>query len=357
MTTKQNGQFRLTHLAVGADQFLLEPLTLQLYAGEYFVLLGPTGAGKTILLETIAGLRQPKQGKIYFDDEDISTLPAEQRRIGFVYQDYLLFPHLTVADNIAFGLRRQAPGQRDKAVRDVADLLNLEALLDRWPATLSGGEQQRVALARALVTRPRLLLLDEPLSALDPTTREAVQSELRQLHRRFGMITLHVTHNFGEAMALADRIGIIGEGRLQQVDVPEAIFRHPANEFVAKFIGGRNLFRGRGEISSDGNACVHVQARCITVARPVHGDTRLMVRPEDILLARQPVHSSARNHFRGRVVEIVDQGSVLLITVDVPPRFAALITRRSFEDLHIGLGEELFLTFKASAVHVFYPAA
>jgi len=151
---------QLQQFSIGAGDFLLRPLDLTLQEGEYFVLLGPTGAGKTLLLEAIAGVRSPRQGKIFFNGEDVTNLPPERRRVGFVYQDYLLFPHLTVAKNIAFGVRKQPKTERQQAVAEVAALLDITYLLDRWPATLSGGEQQRVALARALVTRPRLLLLD-----------------------------------------------------------------------------------------------------------------------------------------------------------------------------------------------------
>ncbi len=343
---------RLQGLSVGAGKFLLEPVNLALHPGEYFVLLGPTGAGKTLLLETIAGLRSPQQGHILYGDTDVTDLPAERRSIGFVYQDYLLFPHLTVAENIAFGLRRQER-TRASLVAEISELLHIEPLLSRWPSTLSGGEQQRVALARALVTRPRLLLLDEPLSALDPTTRTVLQKELRQLHQHLQPTVLHVTHNFEESMAVADRIGVIGQGQLQQVGSPEEIFRRPANRFVAEFVGGRNLFQGTTTTGPGGVPCVRVGAICISVAWQHEGAVRLMVRPEDILLSRQPLVSSARNTFQGHVVDLVDQGGVLLVTVEVPPRFTALITRRSYEDLAIRQGADIYLTFKASAVHLF----
>ncbi len=341
----------LKDFSVGAGDFLLSPVNLSLKDGEYFVLLGPTGSGKTILLETIAGLRKPKGGRLYFGAEDVSGVPPEKRRIGFVYQDYLLFPHMSVLENVMFGIRGKREDRLRQAV-EIARTIGVEHLLNRRVQGLSGGEQQRVALARALAPRPELLLLDEPLSALDPSTRDELLEELKGVHQRLRPTVLHVTHNFEVAMRLADRIGIVGEGKLHQVGTPEEIFRKPGDEFVAKFVGARNILRGEfGEVN--GERCVKVGSICISVPRRGKGSTRVLIRPEDILLSRKPFESSARNAFSGIVSSVTDSGPVLYVSVEIPPELTALVTRRSFEELGIRVGDRIWLTFKASAVHTF----
>ncbi len=342
---------RLENFSVGAGSFLLSPIDLSLNDGEYFVLLGPTGSGKTVLLETIAGLRKPKSGRIYFGDQDVTGLPPESRKIGFVYQDYLLFPHMSVLQNVAFGIKGSKQ-ERDRKATEIARTFGIESLLERRVQGLSGGEQQRVALARALATEPTLLLLDEPLSALDPTTREEMLGEIERVHQRLRPTVLHVTHNFEVAMRLADRIGIVGGGKLHQIGSPEEIFRKPSNEFVARFVGARNILRGELE-ESDGERCVRTGGICVAVAQAKRGTTRILIRPEDILLSRTPFESSARNTFKGVVRSVTDSGPVLHVSVEIPPVLTALVTRRSFEELGIQVGDEVWLTFKASAVHLF----
>ncbi|MDW7992434.1 MAG: ATP-binding cassette domain-containing protein [Anaerolineae bacterium] len=349
-------------LQVDAGNFSLHQVDLEIAAGEYFVLLGPTGAGKTVFLETVAGLRRPAQGYLYLGKREITRLPPEQRGVGFVYQNQSLFPHLTVAENIAFGLRLRGlpPGEVARQVEETAGALGIGHLLFRLPRTLSGGEAQRVALARALVLKPTLLLLDEPLSALDPGTREALQEELRRLHRERGTTTIHVTHNFEEAVSLGNRIAVLqleekeGRrwGRIVQVGTPEEIFRQPATPFVAQFVGAKNLFRGTalraGEIT-----WVEIEGGLqVAATSNREGPVHLMVRPEDILLSTVPVRSSARNCFRGRIVEIRDGGAILYVVVDVPPRFNVLITRLSREEMGLEPGMEVYLAFKASVVHL-----
>lgn len=204
----------------------MQDICLEIGMGEYFVILGATGSGKTVLLETLAGMYVPDQGKIVHDGLEISFLAPEARRIGFVYQDYALFPHLTVKGNILFGLKQRKLAKRtlEEKLEKMLQLFDIAHLLKQYPATLSGGEKQRVALARALVTEPRILLLDEPLSALDPQTKENILPQLRDWHQRLGMLTLHVTHDYKEAALLADRIGIMERGKLEKVGRPAEIF-------------------------------------------------------------------------------------------------------------------------------------
>ena len=234
---------QVKNLRVDLGDFTLRDINLNIERGEYFVILGPTGAGKTVLLESIAGLYPTESGQIWLRGKEVTRVEPEKRNISIVYQDHALFPHLSVAENIVFGLKihRQTRQQLRETLNWLSDLLGIAHLLDRRPNTLSGGEQQKVALARALSIKPELLLLDEPLSALDPETREEVQKELRQLHNQLRVTTIHVTHDFEEAIALGDRIAVLGEGCIKQIGTPEKIFRQPNSEFVARFTVARNL--------------------------------------------------------------------------------------------------------------------
>jgi molybdenum ABC transporter ATP-binding protein len=346
-------QVQNLHVDLGA--FRLREIDLDVPPGETVVILGPTGAGKTVLLETIAGLHRPDSGRILINGEDITAAPPEQRGVGFVYQDYALFPHLDVAGNIGFGLKlgKLERSFVEKRVVEVSEMLNIDHLLHRRPDTLSGGEQQRVALARALVVKPGLLLLDEPLSALDPETREDLQRELARLHRELGTTTVHVTHDFAEAAALGHRIAVVHEGRIVQVGTPEEVFRRPASEFVARFVGARNVFQGKVLPPTNGHGILTVNGLELAVLTELSGRVRASLRPEDIVLSQEPLHASARNVFPGHVAEIVDRGTLVHVTVDVPPSFTCAVTRTSLEEMALTQGAEVWIAFKASAVHVF----
>ena len=368
---RDGGSVQIKDLWVDLGEFHLREIELDIAPGEYFVVLGPTGAGKTVLLETIAGLHQPRKGSIFLDGKDVTDMPPERRGIGFVYQDYVLFPHLDVAANIAFGLKLRGIDRCtvEERVAEISQLLGIDHLLHRRPGTLSGGEQQRVALARALVIEPRLLLLDEPLSALDPATREGLQRELARLHQELGTTTAHVTHDFEEAVALGDRIAVIHEGRVVQVGLPEEIFRKPGSEFVARFVGVRNIFRGEIRPGDDGYRVLHIDGIEIAVVTDLVGQAHGSLRPEDIVLSREPLRSSARNSFRGHIVDIADRGTIVYVTVRVPfdPStrlragcaqgktldFTCVITRTSLEEMELREGLAIHVAFKASAVHVF----
>lgn len=359
LTDSNSGQHgssvHLRNLEVSVEEFELRGVNLHVQPGEYLVILGPTGAGKTVLLETIAGLRAPRSGEILVDGVDITRLPCEVRNVGFVYQDYALFPHMTVAQNIAYGLavRHVASRVQRARVTQLAQTLGIGHLLDRMPATLSGGEQQRVALARALIVHPRLLLLDEPLSALDPRMREDLQRELAWLHRRTGMTKIHITHDFEEAVALADRIAIVSDGEIVQVGTPEEVFRRPASPLVAEFVGVRNIFEGVILRRGAGYAVLDVQGTELAVVTPLSGHVHAALRPEDVILSTQPLSSSARNCLRGRITRIDDRGALVYVTVSVPPSFVCAITRASLEEMGLAVGSEVYIAFKASAVHVF----
>lgn len=234
----------LRGLRVEVGNFALRDIDLSIETGDYFMVVGPTGAGKTLLLETIAGLYPVHSGEIWLNGENITRLEPERRGVGIVYQDSALFPHLSVADNIVFGLKvRRSAGDIERQLNDMAALVKVGHLLGRKPQSLSGGEKQKVALARSLIVKPQLLLLDEPFSALDPETRESLRWELRRIHAEFGTSMIQVTHDFEEALLLGKHAALVGEGQLKQVGTPEDIFRHPNSEFVAGFTMMKNVFR------------------------------------------------------------------------------------------------------------------
>jgi spermidine/putrescine ABC transporter ATP-binding subunit len=224
----------------------LDEITITFADGEFFGLLGPSGSGKTTLLRAIAGFVIPDRGTIAFDGEQVESVPVHRRDIGMVFQNYALFPHLTVADNVGFGLdvRHVARGERERRLADLLALVRLAGFGTRKPRELSGGQQQRVALARALATKPRVLLLDEPLGALDRRLRQEMQVELRDIQRETGVTTIFVTHDQEEALTLSDRIAIIDEGRLVQVGAPVEIYERPLSLFAAQFLGDANVLRG-----------------------------------------------------------------------------------------------------------------
>jgi putative spermidine/putrescine transport system ATP-binding protein len=223
-------------------QVVLEPTDLRIESGETLVLLGPSGCGKTTTLRLIAGLDAPDSGRVMFNDEDVTALPIEERNIGMVFQSYALFPNMTVEENIAYGLvvRKMPEAERKKRVGEMLEMMHIGSLADRQITQLSGGQKQRVALARAIAPRPRALLLDEPLTALDARLRETLRVDINALLRSLGITTVYVTHDQAEAMALGDRIAVMEKGRISQVGTPQDIYFHPANAFVADFIGTMN---------------------------------------------------------------------------------------------------------------------
>ena len=264
---------------------VVRDVTLEVEPGELIVLLGPSGCGKTTTLRMIAGFTPPSAGDIRLDDRSIVALPPHRREMGIVFQSYALFPHLTVARNVAFGLemRRMAAAAAEARVAEMLRLVKLDSLAARLPRELSGGQQQRVALARALAIHPRVLLLDEPLSNLDAALRQDMAREIRILQRTGGITTIMVTHDQTEAMAMADRLVVMHEGRVQQIGAPEAIHALPANPFVARFIGGSNILAGRME---NAKRLVLADGAALTLAGhyPDRGEATLAVRPDSVHL-------------------------------------------------------------------------
>ncbi|UCD75048.1 MAG: ABC transporter ATP-binding protein [Phycisphaerales bacterium] len=331
--------------------FSLADVSLRVEAGKYFTLLGPTGVGKTIMLEIIAGLIRPDRGTVRWGGRDITRFPPEARGFALMYQDYALFPHMSVIRNIAYG--RRGGGKASVAMalaRDMMELLAIDHLADRAPETLSGGEKQRVALARALVIEPQLLLLDEPLASLDLNVRDRLREVIRDIHRRNGTTILHVTHDVDEALCMGKRIGVMLGGRLQQTGTPEEVFIHPTDRQVAEFLGLKNVL-AVDEIR-DG-ACI-VNGLKIDLPGVDPSVTHLWIRPEELILSRRPFDSSARNQFRCRVVDWEHRGGSLAVRVEIGKlTLIAMITHASHREMAIAPGSDLYCTFKSSAVHWF----
>jgi putative spermidine/putrescine transport system ATP-binding protein len=272
-----------------ANVVALSNFDLDVRSGEFISLLGPSGCGKSTALNCLAGLVEPDAGRILLDGEDLARVPPERRGFGVVFQSYALFPHMTVARNVAFGLEMMGvrPEAVAERVRQALALVHLEDLGDRYPAQLSGGQQQRVALARALVIEPRLLLMDEPLSNLDAKLRLEMRLEIRRLHQRLGLTTFYVTHDQEEALSLSDRIGLMKDGVLRQVGTPEQVYLHPETAFVANFFGYRNVFRVHVDTVRDGRATVTIPGGLRLEGTPRSGvrqgaEAVAAVRPEDV---------------------------------------------------------------------------
>ena len=296
----------------------LDDVSLRIEEGELFALLGPSGSGKTTLLRAIAGFVDPETGTIRIDGDAMDRLPVHRRDIGMVFQHYALFPHMSVFDNVAFGLsvRHVAQAEIAERVREMLALVQLDGYEKRRPGQLSGGQQQRVALARALVTRPRVLLLDEPLGALDKRLRRQMQIELRQIQREVGITTVFVTHDQEEALTLADRIAILDAGRIVQSGPPQAVYEHPETVFAADFLGDSNFFSGR---ALGGGRVLAPWGRELVAAEilvDAGGEVILAVRPEKLHIARvgEPAPGGA-DHLAGTVTSLLYAGSTITYRV------------------------------------------
>lgn len=343
---------RIENLQIRLPGFSLRDISLHIRENEFFILIGPTGSGKTVLLEGIVGLVPIKRGHVNIAGKDITKMPPEKRGVSIVYQDHALFPHLTVEDNIRYGLRYHPVDKKEarERLRRLVDSLNIATILGRLPVNLSGGEKQRVALARALIVEPKVILLDEPLSALDPAFREEIRNKLKELQETSGTTFMMVTHDFAEALALATHAAVINNGKIEQSGSIDDIFLKPQSSFVADFVGMKNIFDGQFR---DDRFCIQ-DIEIMIEPQSGRGKNHIAVRPEDILIGPKTLRSNSRNTFVGRVKSIIDQGFTYEVHVKVGDViFKSLITKKGLYRMGIREGDTIPIGFKPDTVHCF----
>src|SRR3990167_1646756 len=336
------------------DQAILHDITLEVRHGEFLTLLGPSGCGKTTLLRLISGFEEPSQGKIFINGKDVSGLPPHRRHAHTVFQSYALFPHMTVFDNVAFGLRcqRRPHPEIHSRVTEALKMVKLETYGNRKPHQLSGGQQQRVAIARAVVNRPLVLLLDEPLSSLDYRLRKTMQIELKQLQRKLGITFIFVTHDQEEALSMSDRVVVMHEGGIEQIGTPRQVYEKPENLTVAKFIGEVNIFDSTIVAIDDKKVTVDIQGKHRTAKTARHFEigelVHAHVRPEELRVWGQTEVEDATDMFPGVVEEVIYKGT----TVDLMVRLSTnqLVAATEFFDedddrLEYAIGETVWATW------------
>jgi len=341
-------------LRVKRGGFSLKDISLEISRNEYFVMLGSTGAGKTVFLEALSGLCRVQTGEIHIDGENVTDLRPEERRISYVPQDYALFPFLNVRENIAFGLKRRAgsKAEHDRRVEGLSETLGISHLLDRGVGSLSGGEKQRIALARALVTEPRILLLDEPLSSLDVGTAKYLRFELRHFHDKLGVTTIHVTHNLAEAEELADRIAVMHCGAIEQIGTPDEVFLSPRNSTVSDFAGTPNILPC-DQCRHIGNGLLEAWCGGIPIILPYEGNTveRIIILPKDIYVSPIDPPGPRLNRFRGIVEGIQIHSSLVRLEIRVGQNLLlAEIPKSLLEETGMGIGDEAFIIIKLRGI-------
>ena len=331
------------------DFVAVEEADFTIREGEFFAMLGPSGCGKTTTLKMIAGFEQPTSGQVILNGEDVSRVPPYKRNVNTVFQQYALFPHMTVADNVRFGPRskKRSKADYDASVAEMLDIVRLGDFASRKPAQLSGGQQQRVALARALVNYPSALLLDEPLAALDLKLREAMQFELKRIQRDVGITFVFVTHDQGEALTMSDRIAVMSEGRVEQIGTPEEIYNSPATLFVAGFIGSANLLPGEVRGLDGDDVVVELTSGATVRARASHehqldAQVSLMLRPERLRASVEP--SANGRSIVGTVTDLVFQGATARLGLRLADDSEVIAT--------VSTGSDLPFLLPGAPVHV-----
>ena len=362
--------------------FSLHDINFNIRDGEYFVILGPSGNGKTQLLKLLAGLTMPKSGEIWIDGTRRDHLPPEERDIGYVFQDQVLFPHMNVYNNIAFSLKLQKLDKSEikKKVENMTEILGISYMLDRSPVNLSGGEKQRVALARAMVMGPKVLIMDEPYAALDRNLQERLTLEAKELQQQLKQTTIHVTHNQEEAITLADRLCILENGRIKMIDTPDKVFRSPTSSFVASFVCTENIYNNAVVESDDGEVlqlryggnevfCNYKKTDTkISVSESddrgffhfsrelsgITGKVTFCVRPEVIIIQTSPPEAGKRNVFKGEIVKVFDRGLMFQTYIKIDDDFLIvnLTMRRNFLDMNVDTGSTVYLSFDETSVHI-----
>jgi spermidine/putrescine transport system ATP-binding protein len=334
----------------------VDGISLQMPAGEFFSMLGPSGCGKTTTLRMIAGFERPTSGRILLDGHDMALTPPHKRNVNTVFQNYALFPHLNVFDNIAFGLRREKrpKGEIRRRVAEALELVQLTGLEKRRPAQMSGGQQQRVALARALVLQPAVLLLDEPLGALDAKLRKALQIELKALQQQVGITFIYVTHDQEEALTMSDRIAVMSDGRVEQVAGPQEVYEEPSTTFVADFLGVSNLMTATAEGESAGRCRVKVGDFELHAARgdvTTTGETRIVIRPERVKL--EPADATGENYIPGMVDRVVYLGNAnQVITRLAHGETLQALVQNTGDELHYKQGDPVKVVLPPEALRV-----
>ena len=345
----------IDNLHINLGEFRLNGVSLSLDKGDYLSIIGPTGAGKTIFLESIVGFWRPDHGRIVLDGKEITTELPEKRHIGIVYQDYALMPHMTVYNNIAYGLRKHKPQNMDEAIRKMAQSLHIDHLLHRKPTTLSGGEQQRVALARVLIVEPALLLMDEPFSALDQQTRRRARLLLKEAIRDRTMTVIHITHDLDDAWALASKLAVFKEGRLLQMGTLREVFNRPKDRFVAEFVG-TGFYSGTVVASNNGSANIDLGGTVLqSLDAADNGDAvNVAIRHEDIRVTRnKPAHANGFNVMNVTVKNIVPEGSSSLLDLQVDNiAMNALLTHHAMERLDLYRGDNLYALIRKEHVKI-----
>jgi ABC-type sugar transport system ATPase subunit len=342
----------LTDINRKLGDFALEDINLEIAEGQYYVLLGRSGAGKTQLLEMIAGLEHPDSGFITLDNEDITRTKIQDRKIGIVFQDYAVFPHMTVFGNLAYPLkvRNIKNGTIAEKVEIAASAMNIKHLLERTTEKLSGGEKQRVALARTLITSPRLLLLDEPLSSLDASLKDDMKSLLRNLNRS-GQTIIHVTHDYSDAISLAKRVGVIHNGRIIQEGSVEEVFKNPSNRFVARYAGIRNFFSVK--ITSENGIATGVTKQNVSIkfeCKDIMPEGLLIIRANSISISRERPEYSEHNIINGKIIDIIPSESGRELVIEAGDMFYVNILSSEFESLNLHEQEEVWMSFSPKDV-------